>query len=103
MLTQNFTVCSPYAALSVLSSARVVTATRGGSIGSMLSQHQRYLQRVKIINPSLLMMTDIQDESAPSDHDCVMLSHTQPSSISEIPLENPDIILFTDGSAQVVN
>lgn len=64
------------------------------------------LQRAKITNPSTLMMTamfDIQDECVLIDHDCVMLSHSPPQCVSEIPLENPDMFLFTDASAQVLN
>lgn len=34
---------------------------------------------------------------------CDMLSSSLPWSISEIPLENPDMIFFTDASAQILN
>lgn len=105
VLTQNLTVRCPHATLSLLSSACVITVTTQtwSNCLDALTAPTITLERDKITNPSSLMMSDTQNEGASSDHNCVMLSYSLLLSVSEIPLENPDLILFTDGSAQVLD
>lgn len=45
-------------------------------------------------------MSDTPDEGVSGDHVWVLLPRSPPSSISQIPMENPDWILFTDESAK---
>lgn len=103
----HLAVHCPNAVLPLLSSACVITIPKGGAnwLDAYTAPNVK-LKRTKVTNPSSLTMTkisDTQDERVLSDHDWVILSHTLLSNVSEIPMENLDLTLLTDGSAQVLN
>lgn len=62
------------------------------------------LKMAKLTSPLALMMAAMSgtpDEGVLGGHNCVMLSHST-LSVSEIPLDIPELNLFTDGSAHIL-
>ncbi len=64
------------------------------------------IQRAPVTNPSSCMMSAmtefVLEDEGEMTHDCVTLTYAATSEIAETPIENAELELFVDGSAQVI-
>ncbi len=64
------------------------------------------IQRAPVMNPSSCMMSAmtefVLEDEGEMTHDCVTLTYAATSDIAETPIENVELELFVDGSAQVI-
>lgn len=99
-LDQKLIVKCPHTvhALLTMHRASQVTASRWGNWLAVLEADNIVIEKASVSNPSTMMIPALLDED---DHKCeeIVITLESDQHIKEIPLENPDLILFTDGSS----
>ncbi len=108
VLRQTVNIRCPHAVSALMNQAKVtsVTSSRWGNWLATLTAPNIVIQRAPVTNPSSCMMSAmtefvLEDESEMT-HDCVTLTYAATSEIAETPIENAELELFVDGSAQVI-
>ncbi len=108
VLGQTVNVKCPHAVSALMNQAKVtsVTSSRWGNWLATLTAPNIVIQRAPVTNPSSCMMSAmtefvLEDEGEMTD-DCVTLTYAATSEIAETPIENAELELFVDGSAQVI-
>ncbi len=82
-----------------------VTCSRWGNWLATLTTPNIVIQRAPVTNPSSCMMSAMTEfvlEDEEMTPDCVTLTYAATSEIAETPIENAELELFVDGSAQVI-
>ncbi len=83
-----------------------VTSSRWGNWLATLTAPNIVIQRAPVTNPSSCMMSAmtefVLEDEGEMTHDCVTLTYAATSEIAETPIENAELELFVDGSAQVI-
>ncbi len=83
-----------------------VTSSRWGNWLATLTAPNIVIQRAPVTNPSSCMMSAmtefVLEGEGEMTHDCVTLTYAATSEIAETPIENAELELFVDGSAQVI-
>ncbi len=83
-----------------------VTSSRWGNCLATLTAPNIVIQRAPVTNPSSCMMSAmtefVLEDEGEMTHDCVTLTYAATSEIAETPIENAELELFVDGSAQVI-
>ncbi len=108
VLGQTVNVKCPHAVSALMNQAKVtsVTSSRWGNWLATLTAPNIVIQRAPVTNPSSCMMSAmtefVLEDEGEMTHDCVMLTYAATSEIAETPIENAELELFVDGSAQVI-
>ncbi len=98
----------PHAVSALMNQAKVtsVTSSRWGNWLATLTAPNIVIQRAPVTNPSSCMMSAmtefVLEDEGEMTHDCVTLTYAATSDIAETPIENAELELFVDGSAQVI-
>ncbi len=98
----------PHAVSALMNQAKVtsVTSSRWGNWLATLTAPNIAIQRAPVTNPSSCMMSAmtefVLEDEGEMTHDCVTLTYAATSEIAETPIENAELELFVDGSAQVI-
>lgn len=99
-LDQKLIVKCPHTvhALLTMHRASQVTASRWGNWLAVLEASNIVIEKASVSNPSTMMMAAETNED---DHKCEEIVTTLETDqhIKETPLQNPDLVLFTDGSS----
>ncbi len=96
-----------HAVSALMNQAKVtVTSSRWGNWLATLTAPNIVIQRAPVTNPSSCMMSAmtefVLEDEGEMTHDCVTLTYAATSEIAETPIENAELELFVDGSAQVI-
>ncbi len=109
VLGQTVNVKCPYAVSALMNQAKVtsVTSSRWGNWLATLTAPNIVIQLAPVTNPSSCMMSAMTEFGCVEDegemtHDCVTLTYAATSETAETPIENAELELFVDGSAQVI-
>ncbi len=108
VLGQTVNVKCPHAVSALMNQAKVtsVTSSRWGNWLATLTAPNIVIQRAPVTNPSSCMMSAmtefVLEDEGEMTHDCVTLTYAATSEIAETPIENAELELFVDGSAQVI-
>ncbi len=108
VLGQTVNVKCPHAVSALMNQAKVtsVTSSRWGNWLATLTAPNIVIQRAPVMNPSSCMMSAmtefVLEDEGEMTHDCVTLTYAATSEIAETPIENAELELFVDGSAQVI-
>ncbi len=108
VLGQTVNVKCPHAVSALMNQAKVtsVTSSHWGNWLATLTAPNIVIQRAPVTNPSSCMMfamTEfVLEDEGEMTHDCVTLTYAATSEIAETPIENAELELFVDGSAQVI-
>ncbi len=108
VLGQTVNVKCPHAVSALMNQAKVtsVTSSRWGNWLATLTAPNIAIQRAPVTNPSSCMMSAmtefVLEDEGEMTHDCVTLTYAATSEIAETPIENAELELFVDGSAQVI-
>ncbi len=108
VLGQTVNVKCPHAVSALMNQAKVtsVTSSRWGNWLATLTAPNIVIQRAPVTNPSSCMMSAmtefVLEDEGEMTHDCVTLTYAATSDIAETPIENAELELFVDGSAQVI-
>ncbi len=108
VLGQTVNVRCPHTVSTLMNQAKVtsVTSSRWGNWLTTLTAPNIVLQHASITNPSSCMMSAmtevVLEDEGEMTHDCVTLTYTPTSEVTETPIENAELELFVDGSAQVI-
>ncbi len=108
VLGQTVNVKCPHAVSALMNQAKVtsVTSSRWGNWLATLTAPNIVIQRAPVTNPSSCMMPAmtefVLEDEVEMTHDCVTLTYAATSEIAETPIENAELELFVDGSAQVI-
>ncbi len=108
VLGQTVNVKCPHAVSTLMNQAKVtsVTSSRWGNWLANLTTPNIVIQRAPVTNPSSCMMSAmtefVLEDEGEMTHDCVTLTYAATSEIAETPIENAELELFVDGSAQVI-
>ncbi len=108
VLGQTVNVKCPHAVSALMNQAKVtsVTSSRWGNWLATLTAPNIAIQRAPVTNPSSCMMSAmtefVLEDEGEMTHDCVTLTYAATSDIAETPIENAELELFVDGSAQVI-
>ncbi len=108
VLGQTVNVKCPHAVSALMNQAKVtsVTSSRWGNWLATLTAPNIVIQRAPVTNPSSCMMSAmtefVLEDEGEMTHDCVTLTYAATSEIAETPIENTELELFVDGSAQVI-
>ncbi len=108
VLGQTVNVKCPHAVSALMNHAKVtsVTSSRWGNWLATLTAPNIVIQRAPVTNPSSCMMSAmtefVLEDEGEMTHDCVTLTYATTSEIAETPIENAELELFVDGSAQVI-
>ncbi len=108
VLGQTVNVKCPHAESALMNQAKVtsVTSSRWGNWLATLTTPNIVIQRAPVTNPSSCMMSAmtefVLEDEGEMTHDCVTLTYAATSEIAETPIENAELELFVDGSAQVI-
>ncbi len=108
VLGQTVNVKCPHAVSTLMNQAKVtsVTSSRWGNGLATLTAPNIVIQRAPVTNPSSCMMSAmtefVLEDEGEMTHDCVTLTYAATSEIAETPIENAELELFVDGSAQVI-
>ncbi len=106
VLGQTVNVKCPHAVSALMNQAKVtsVTSSRWGNWLATLTAPNIVIQRAPVTNPSSCMMSAktefVLEDEGEMTHDCVTLTYAATSEIAETPIENAELELFVDGSAQ---
>ncbi len=105
---QTVNVKCPHTVSALMNQAKVtsVTSSRWGNWLATLTAPNIVIQRAPVTNPSSCMMSAmtefVLEDEGEMTHDCVTLTYAATSEIAETPIENAELELFVDGSAQVI-
>ncbi len=108
VLGQTVNVKCPHTVSALMNQAKVtsVTSSRWGNWLATLTAPNIVIQRAPVTNPSSCMMSAmtefVLEDEGETTHDCVTLTYAATSEIAETPIENAELELFVDGSAQVI-
>ncbi len=108
VLGQTVNVKCPHAVSALMNQAKVtsVTSSRWENGLATLTAPNIVIQRAPVTNPSSCMMSAmtefVLEDEGEMTHDCVTLTYAATSEIAETPIENAELELFVDGSAQVI-
>ncbi len=108
VLRQTVNIRCPHAVSALMNQAKVtsVTSSRWGNCLATLTAPNIVIQRAPVTNPSSCMMSAmtefVLEDEGEMTHDCVTLTYAATSDIAETPIENAELELFVDGSAQVI-
>ncbi len=108
VLGQTVNVKCPHTVSALMNQAKVtsVTSSRWGNWLATLTAPNIVIQRAPVTNPSSCMMSAmtefVLEDEGEMTHDCVTLTYAATSEIAETPIENAELELFVDGSAQVI-
>ncbi len=108
VLGQTVSVKCPHAVSALINQAKVtsVTSSRWGNWLATLTAPNIVIQRAPVTNPSSCMMSAmtefVLEDEGEMTHDCVTLTYAATSEIAETPIENAELELFVDGSAQFI-
>ncbi len=108
VLGQTVNIKCPHAVSALMNQAKVtyVTYSRWGNWLATLTAPNIVIQRAPVTNTSSCMtsaMTEfVLEDEGEMTHDCVTLTYAATSEIAETPIENAELELFVDGSAQVI-
>ncbi len=108
VLGQTVNVKCAHAVSALMNQAKVtsVTSSRWGNWLATLTAPNIVIQRAPVTNPSSCMMSAmtefVLEDEGEMTHDCVTLTYAATSEIAETPIENAELELFVDGSAQVI-
>ncbi len=108
VLGQTVNVKCPHAVSALMNQVKVtsVTSSRWGNGLATLTAPNIVIQRAPVTNPSSCMMSAmtefVLEDEGKMTHDCVTLTYAATSEIAETPIENAELELFVDGSAQVI-
>ncbi len=108
VLRQTVNVKCPHAVSALMNQAKVtsVTSSRWGNWLATLTAPNIAIQHAPVTNPSSCMMSAmtefVLEDEGEMTHDCVTLTYAATSDIAETPIENAELELFVDGSAQVI-
>ncbi len=108
VLGQTVNVKCPHAVSALMNQAKVtsVTSSRWGNWLATLTAPNIVIQRAPVTNPSSCMMSAmtefVLEDEGEMTHDYVTLTYAATSEIAETPIENAELELFVDGSAQVI-
>ncbi len=108
VLRQTVNIRCPHAVSALMNQAKVtsVTSSRWGNCLATLTAPNIVIQRAPVTNPSSCMMSAmtefVLEDEGEMTHDCVTLTYAATSEIAETPIENAELELFVDGSAQVI-
>ncbi len=108
VLGQTVNVKCPHAVSALMNQAKVtsVTSSRWGNWLATLTAPNIVIQRAPVTNPSSCIMSAmtefVLEDEGEMTHDCVTLTYAATSEIAETPIENAELELFVDGSAQVI-
>lgn len=99
-LDQKLIVKCPHTvhALLTMHRASQVTASRWGNWLAVLEAENIVIEKGSVSNPSTMMMAAVTDGD---EHKCeeIVTTLATDQHIKETPLQNPDLVLFTDGSS----
>ncbi len=108
VLGQTVNVKCPHTVSALMNQAKVtsVTSSRWGNWLATLTTPNIVIQRAPVTNPSSCMMSAMTEfvfeDEGEMTHDCVTLTYAATSEIAETPIENAELELFVDGSAQFI-
>ncbi len=108
VLGQTVNVKCPHAVSALMNQAKVtsVTSSCWGNWLATLTAPNIVIQRAPVTNPSSCMMSAmtefVLEDEGEMTHDCVTLTYAATSEKAETPIENAELELFVDGSAQVI-
>ncbi len=108
VLGQTVNVKCPHTVSALMNQAKVtsVTSSRWGNGLATLTAPNIVIQCAPVTNPSSCMMSAmtefVLEDEGEMTHDCVTLTYAATSEIAETPIENAELELFVDGSAQVI-
>ncbi len=108
VLGQTVNVKCPHAVSALMNQAKVtsVTSSRWGNWLATLHSPEYCYTACTSHEPSSCMMSAmtefVLEDEGEMTHDCVTLTYAATSEIAETPIENAELELFVDGSAQVI-
>ncbi len=108
LLEITVNVKCPHAVSALMNQAKVtsVTSSRWGNWLATLTAPNIAIQRAPVTNTSSCMMSAmtefVLEDEGEMTHDCVTLTYAATSEIAEPLIENAELELFVDGSAEVI-
>ncbi len=108
VLGQTVNVKCPHTVSALMNQVKVtsVTSSHWGNWLATLTAPNIVIQHAPVTNPSSCMMSAmtefVLEDEGEMTHDCVTLTYAATSEIAETPIENAELELFVDGSAQVI-